>query len=140
MRPPMETQPEIPAKASTDSLPESALTAEDLALQEWTVRRESVQAYCRSVLDRIGHCPLLGSPQWRRLPADDPRRLGAVFAAALAYEDIASTREWWAREQHRERLTAQREASHAISDAIDWGAQSRRPSHATLQRRRGVVA
>jgi len=115
------------------------VTEDDRTLQEWTVRREAVRAYCLPKLDRIGQCPPLGSPQWRGLPADDPRLLGAVFAAALAYEDIASTREWWVREQHRERLTAQRHASHAVSNALDWRAVSRSSSHATLARRRSVV-
>ena len=115
------------------------VTEDDRTLQEWTERREAVRAYCLPKLDRIGQCPPLGSPQWRGLPADDPRLLGAVFAAALAYEDIASTREWWVREQHRERLTAQRHASHAVSNALDWRAVSLNPSHATLARRRSVV-
>jgi hypothetical protein len=44
-------------------------------------------------------------------------------------------------EGHRhDELTAQREASYAVSGAVDWTAQSRRPSFAELQRRRGVVA
>lgn len=34
----------------------------------------------------------------------------------------------------------QREASHAVSGALDWTSQSRRLSHAELQRRRGEAA
>lgn len=37
-------------------------------------------------------------------------------------------------------LLAQREASHAISEAVDWSAVAMAPSHAELKRRRGVVA
>lgn len=133
----------ISANSSAPPRPEPMIewvTEDERTLQEWTVRREAVRAYCLPKLDRIGQCPPLGSPQWRGLPADDPRLLGAVFAAALACEDIASTREWWVREHHRERLTAQREASYAVSDALDWSAVSRNPSHATLERRREVIA
>jgi len=43
-------------------------------------------------------------------------------------------------ERERADLLAQRQASLAISAAIDWTAVSRRPSHAELQRRRSVVA
>ncbi len=133
----------ITANSSAPPRPEPMIewvTEDERTLQEWTVRREAVRAYCLPKLDRIGQCPPLGSPQWRGLPADDPRLLGAVFAAALAFEDIASAREWWEREHHRERLTAQREASYAVSDALDWRAVSRNPSHATLARRRREVA
>lgn len=39
-----------------------------------------------------------------------------------------------------EAARAQREASHAISAAVDWTAQSRRPTLATLRERRGEAA
>lgn len=35
---------------------------------------------------------------------------------------------------------ALREASHAVSGALDWSAQAGRPSHAELTRRRGEAA
>jgi len=45
-----------------------------------------------------------------------------------------------AEEHHRADCAAQRQASHAIADALDWSAQSRQPSHDELVRRRSVVA
>lgn len=37
-------------------------------------------------------------------------------------------------------LIAQRDASYAICEALDWTAESMRPSHAELVQRRAVVA
>jgi len=45
-----------------------------------------------------------------------------------------------AEEHRRAELLAQREASYAVSEALDWSAQSRQPSHAELVRRRAVIA
>jgi hypothetical protein len=45
-----------------------------------------------------------------------------------------------AEEYHRADCATQRQASHAIADALDWSAESRVPSFATLQVRRGVSA
>jgi len=45
-----------------------------------------------------------------------------------------------AEEHRRADCAAQRQASHAIADALDWSAQSRRPSHAEMERRRAVIA
>jgi hypothetical protein len=60
--------------------------------------------------------------------------------ACLQHFDRAEVSEWCAAdEHHRADMLAQRQASYAISDALDWGAQSRRPSFAELQRRRGVA-
>jgi hypothetical protein len=66
---------------------------------------------------------------------------GELEAFALRHHDRAEAGAWCIAEGHeRDALTSQREASYAVSDAVDWTAQSRRPSHATLQRRRGAAA
>jgi hypothetical protein len=44
-----------------------------------------------------------------------------------------------AEQAERDRLLALREASYAVSAALDWSAQSRQPSHAELVQRRSVV-
>lgn len=90
------------------------------------------------------HVP--GWPDW------DARR--EVARAWVKWAARAELEEWALRQHDRadcgwlgvlvanegEALIAQREASHAISAAVDWTAASRRPSFAELQRRRGVVA
>ncbi len=64
----------------------------------------------------------------------------AVEAFALRHFDRAESAAFLIAEQiERDRLKAQREASLAVSAAIDWSAQSRRPSYAELVRRRSVV-
>ena len=91
-----------------------------------------------------GPIPELGTPAW--VASEAPTRSAAAFVAVLCYLDAAAMASLVgardrrvAHEDHREFLTAQREASHAISEVVDWTAQSRRPSHAELVRRRGVV-
>ncbi len=65
----------------------------------------------------------------------------AVEAFALRHFDRAESAAYLIAEQiERDRLKAQREASYAVSAALDWTEQSRRPSHAELTRRRSVVA
>jgi len=65
----------------------------------------------------------------------------AVEAFALRHFDRAESAAYLIAEGHRrDALQAQREASYAVSAAIDWTAVSRWPSHDELQRRRGVVA
>lgn len=64
----------------------------------------------------------------------------AVEAFALRHFDRAESAAWCIAEEHRrDRLLAQREASLAISAAVDWTAASKRPSFAELTRRRAVV-
>lgn len=64
----------------------------------------------------------------------------AVEAFALREFDRAESAAFLIAEQaERERLLALREASLAVSDALDWTEQSRRPSYAELVRRRSVV-
>jgi len=65
----------------------------------------------------------------------------AIEVFALRHFDRAESAAFLIAEQHkRDRLLAQREASYAVSAALDWSAQSRHPSHAELVRRRSVVA
>ncbi len=64
---------------------------------------------------------------------------GAVEAFALRHFDRAESAAWCIAEEHRrDRLLAQRAASHAIAGALDWSADH--PTFAELERRRGVVA
>jgi hypothetical protein len=65
----------------------------------------------------------------------------ALMTFAWRHFQRAESADWCIADGHRrDAATAQREASYAVSDAVDWTAQSRRPSFAELQRRRGVVA
>lgn len=64
----------------------------------------------------------------------------ALMAFAWQHFQRAESGAWCVADGHRrDALTAQREASYAVSGAVGWTAQSRRPSFATLQRRRGVA-
>jgi hypothetical protein len=66
---------------------------------------------------------------------------GELMAFAWRHFQRAESAAWCIADGHRrDALTSQREASYAVSGAVDWTAQSRRPSFATLQRRRGVSA
>lgn len=65
----------------------------------------------------------------------------ALMAFAWRHFQRAESAAYLIAEGHRrDALQAQREASYAVSAAIDWTAASRRPSHAELQRRQSVVA
>ncbi len=65
----------------------------------------------------------------------------AVEAFAWRHFQRAESAAYLIAEGHRrDALEVQREASYAVSAAIDWTAASRRPSHSQLQRRRSVVA
>jgi len=64
----------------------------------------------------------------------------AVEAFALRHFDRAESAAFLIAEQaERDRLLALREASLAVSAAIDWSAQSRLPSWSELVRRRSVI-
>ncbi len=53
----------------------------------------------------------------------------------------AESAAWCIAEQiERDQRIAERAASIEVSQALDWSAESRRPSYAELQRRRGEVA
>ncbi len=115
----------------------SALIARDGAIADYLTPRI---ARC----EVRGPVPQLGTAEWEHLDDGDPRKVGAVFAAAREWATITSIRRWTVldapRQAEVERLTLQREASYAVSEALDWSAQSRRPSHAELVRRRSVIA
>lgn len=85
--------------------------------------------------------PAFGSPAWH--DASPVARLLATVRHLLDVHDRCSRAEWswWdrCRQDEEGRLSAQREASHAVSAAVDWSAQSLRPSHAELVHRRAVV-
>jgi len=91
-----------------------------------------------------GSIPQLGTAEWEHLDDGDPRKVGAVFVAAREWTTIDSLRRWTVldapRQAEVERLTAERMASIEVSQAEDWDAASRRPSHSELQRRRSEVA
>lgn len=62
-------------------------------------------------------------------------------ARAMREFDRAESAAFLIAEEHRRaELLAQRQASYGVSAALDWSAQSRRPSHAELARRRAVIA
>ncbi len=64
----------------------------------------------------------------------------AVEAFALRHFDRAESAEFCIREEHRRAdCAAQRQASWAIADALDWTAVSRNPSHSALVQRRSVI-
>jgi len=65
----------------------------------------------------------------------------SVEAFALRHFDRAESAAWCIGEEHRRAdCAAQREANYAISSALDWSEQSRRPSHSELVQRRAEVA
>jgi len=104
-------------------------------------RQQVVRAYLDPIVERArasGPLPELGSAEW--VAATDPVKRASAFAALLAYLDAAAFGSLVAARDRRDAPgNALREASHAISAAVDWTAQSRRPSHAELVRRRAVV-
>jgi len=100
-----------------------------------------VRAWLAPAIERArsaGPLPELGSAEW--VAATDPVRLASAFAALLAHMDAAAfTSLVLARDRRDAPGNALRQASHAISAAVDWTAASRRPSYAELERRRAVV-
>jgi len=100
-----------------------------------------VRAYLDPIVERArsaGPLPELGSAEWTA--ASDPVKLASAFAALLAYMDAATFASLvLARDRRDAPGNALRQASHAISAAVDWTAVSRNPSNAELVRRRAVV-
>jgi len=100
-----------------------------------------VRAWLLPAVERArvaGPLPELGSAEWTA--ATDPVKLASAFAALLAYMDAAAFGSLVAARDRRDAPgNALRQASHAISAAVDWTAASRRPTHAELVRRRAVV-
>jgi Protein of unknown function (DUF2742) len=85
---------------------------------------ETVHSYVQRVVATAGF-PMVGTPEWCRLPDDDPRKAAAIYSAA----------EHWALYiEGNQRALAQ--ASRDVSAAADWPAvarhvQQRREFHAT---------
>ena len=93
----------------------SGINTDSTSLSEWAERRNSVVAWL---------------PHATR---------EAVEAFALRHFDRAESAEFCTGEEHRRAdCAAQRQASWAIADALDWSAEH--PTFAELERRRGVVA
>ena len=104
-------------------------------------RQQAVRAYLDPIVERAraaGPLPELGSAEWTA--ASDTVKRASAFAALLAHMDAAAfTSLVLARDRRDAPGNALRQASHAISAAVDWTAVSRRPTHAELVRRRSVV-
>jgi len=110
-------------------------------MSEGVRRYQVVRAYLDPIVERARASvplPELGSAEW--VAATDPVKRASAFAALLAYMDAATfTSLVLARDRRGAPGNALREASHAVCEAEDWSAASRRPSHAELTRRRSVV-
>jgi len=112
--------------------------------RDWSGERAVIQealAHTVSPWAAREDVPPFGTPEWAA--ASPLARLLATLVHLLDVHDRCARAEWaWtdrARLDEEARLTGQREASHAISAALDWTAASRRPTHAELERRRAVV-
>jgi len=141
--------PEVPSSgfASHQAARSDADSTAERAIGALIARDDSIADYLGPKIAQCearGSIPQLGTAEWEHLDDGDPRKVGAVFVAAREWTTITSLRRWTVldapRQAEVERLTAQREASYAVSAALDWGKQSGRPSFATLQRRRSVIA
>ncbi len=115
-----ERRPSPGAPPEGSSRRQAAATVSDSTalpeLSEWAVRRKSVVAWL---------------PHATR---------EAVEAFALRHFDRAESAAFLIAEQiERDQRIAERMASIEISQALDWSAQSRWPSHAQLVRRRSVI-
>jgi len=129
----------LPARTGIPATAEhaiSALIARDGAIADYLGPKI---AQCEAA----GPIPQLGTAEWEHLDDGDPRKVGAVFVAAREWTTITSLRRWKVLDEPRqaevERLTCQRESSHAVCEAVDWTKQATRLSHAQLVRRRSVV-
>ncbi len=115
----MRTRESRPGERAANDLAGSGINTDSTAspdLSEWAERRNAVTTWL---------------PHATR---------EAVEAFALRHFDRAESAAWCIAEEHRRAdCAAQRQASWAIADALDWSAQSRQPSHAELVQRRSVV-
>jgi len=115
--------------------------ARQATVAEVIAHHEVVSAYLLPVITAAGRVPELGSSEWHK--ASEPAKHAAVFVYAKRYLDHVGIRAWAsvdkARTADEERLTAQRMASYAVCEAVDWTKQARRPSYAELTRHRSVV-
>jgi hypothetical protein len=73
----------------------------------------SVHEYVTAAIERTGinDWPAPGTPAWRSLDDDDPRKLAALLTASS---------QWVLRIETEQELRAQ--ASRDIADAVDWSA------------------
>ncbi len=109
-----------PQQGAASDLAGSGINTDSTALpelSEWAKRRDSVVAWL---------------PHATR---------EAIEVFALRHFDRAESAAFLVAEQiERDQRIAERMASIEISQALDWTAQSSRPSHAELVRRRSVIA
>ncbi len=150
MMPPRERRPwaEAPSTgfASHQAAESTSESTAEQAIGALIARDDSIADYLGPKIAQCearGLIPQLGTAEWEHLDDGDPRKVGAVFVAAREWTTITSLRCWKVLDEPRqaefERLTRQRMASHAVCEAEDWTAVSRRPSYAELVRRRSVV-
>jgi len=141
--------PEVPSTgiASHQAAESTAESTAEQAIGALIARDDSIADYLGPKIAQCearGPIPQLGTAEWEHLDDGDPHKIGAVFVAAREWTTITSLRRWTVldapRQAEVERLTRQREASHAIAGALDWSEQSRRPTYAELTRRRAVIA
>jgi len=141
--------PEVPSPrtASHQAAESTSESTAEQAIGALIARDDSIADYLGPKIAQCkarGPIPQLGTAEWEHLDDGDPHKIGAVFVAAREWTVITSLRDWTVldapRQAEVERLTARREASHAVSAALDWTAASRQPSHAELVRRRAVIA
>lgn len=87
--------------------------------------------------------PAYGSPEWLALDKDDPQRKEAVLFAAdcwrllMASPHVSALLGEWVESMHRRTM---REASWAISAAVDWRTVASHPTYAELEERRGELS
>jgi len=125
-------------------------TGTDHSVPDWPPRRDwsgeralIVDALALTVGPWAGKqdVPAFGTPEWA--DASPLARLLTTLVHLLAVHDRCARAEWvWtdrARQDEEARLTALREASHAISAAVNWSATDRGLPYAELERRRAVV-
>jgi len=106
-----------PQQGAASDLAGGGINTDSTSLSEWAERRNSVVAWL---------------PHATR---------EAVEAFALRHFDRAESAAFCIGEEHRRAdCAAQRQASWAIADALDWSAESKHPTFADLERRREVIA
>lgn len=90
------------------------MTAPDRLTSSQQVSWWSVHEFVAPTLARFADYPMAGTPAWRALADDDPRKIAALFDAAQHHALRVETAQ-----------TALAEASREISDAADWSAVGR---------------
>lgn len=144
MAPETENAPAVGTGASTSGSEgdwSNREEARQATVAKVIAHHERVSAYLLPVINAAGRVPEMGSPEWCQ--ASESARHAAVFVYAKRYLDHVGIRAWAnvdkARVAEEDRFTRQRMASYAVSEGLNWSAQSRRPSYAELVRRRSVV-